>query len=208
MRFRLRGRRTWPRREQERRGGYFVDRFDAMTLAMIVGLLVLTIADGVLTIELLDTNSEEINPLMAHLLLKGNNVFLLGKYILTAAGLPFLVAYKNYRMFGTRFRVGFLLPLFVGLYVALVVYQAKLLHVGRIPRVAVRTDFDHRARQRWLKKGSIASGLRCQKRRGTCDLCIFSIGETWSRFVSYKTLASTSTSNRGMSVFTKPVRSP
>jgi Domain of unknown function (DUF5658) len=126
------GRRKFPRREHERRGSYFVDRFDAMTLAMIVGLLVLTIADGVLTIELLDTNSEEVNPLMAQLLLKGNYVFLLGKFILTATGLPYLVAYKNYRMFGTRFRAGFVLPLFVGLYVALVLYQANLLHVGRV----------------------------------------------------------------------------
>jgi Domain of unknown function (DUF5658) len=126
------GRRTYPRRERERRGSYFVDRFDAMTLAMIVGLLALTIADGVLTIELLDTNSEEVNPVMAHLLMKGNNVFLLGKFVLTAAGLPYLVAYKNYRMFGTRFRVGLVLPMFVSLYVALVFYQAKLLHVGRV----------------------------------------------------------------------------
>jgi hypothetical protein len=127
-----RGRRTRPRRERERRGGYFVDRFDTMTLAMIVGLLGLTIADGVLTIELIDTNSEEINPVMAHLLLKGHNAFLLGKYILTAAGLPFLVAYKNHPMFGTRFRAGFVLPIFVGMYIVLVFYQAKLLQVGRI----------------------------------------------------------------------------
>jgi len=111
----------------ERRGVYFVDRYDAMTLAMIVSLLTLTIADGVLTIELLDANSGEFNPFMAHLLLQGHNVFLLGKYILTAVGLPFLVAYKNYPMFGTRFRAGFVLPVFVGLYIVLVFYQWKLL---------------------------------------------------------------------------------
>ena len=83
------GRRTWPRREEERRGAYFVDRFDAMTLAMIVSLLALTILDGVLTIELLDTNSEEVNPFMAHLLTRGNNAFFLGKYLLTATGSSF-----------------------------------------------------------------------------------------------------------------------
>jgi hypothetical protein len=110
---------------------HFVDRFDAMTLATIISLLALTIADGVLTVELLDTNSEEINPLMAHLLLWGFNVFLMGKYILTAAGLPFIVAYKNYPMFGTRFRAGFVLPVFVGLYLVLIIYQWRLLHLGR-----------------------------------------------------------------------------
>jgi hypothetical protein len=128
---RLRGRRLWPRREQERRGAYFVDRFDALTLAVIVTLLMLTIADGVLTIELLDTNSEEMNPVMARLLLHGHRAFLLGKYVLTAFGLPFIVVYKNYPMFGTRFRIGFLLPIFVGLYVVLIFYQARLLSVGR-----------------------------------------------------------------------------
>ena len=128
---RLRGRRLWPRREQERRGAYFVDRFDALTLGVIVTLLMLTIADGVLTIELLDTNSEEMNPIMARLILQGHQAFLVGKYILTAAGLPFIVVYKNYRMFGTRFRIGFVLPIFVGLYVALISYQSRLLRIGR-----------------------------------------------------------------------------
>jgi hypothetical protein len=142
------GRRSRPRRADERQGGYFVDRFDALTLAMIVSLLALTIADGVLTIELLDTNSEEINPLMAHLLLRGLNVFVLGKYILTAAGLPFLVAYKNYPMFGTRVRAGFVLPVFVGLYIVLVFYQWKLLHVGRdASPPSGHISFSHQARE-------------------------------------------------------------
>ena len=104
-----------------------MDRFDATTLAMIVGLLGLTIVDGVLTIELLDWSSEEVNPLMAHLLGRGPHAFLAGKYILTAAGLPFLVVFKNYRLFGTRFRVGYLFPAFIGLYVVLLGYQWSML---------------------------------------------------------------------------------
>ena len=117
------GRRKAPRRREERSGNYFVDRFDVATLAMIVGLLGLTITDGVLTIELLDRNSEEFNPIMAQLLGRSHHAFLAGKYILTAAGLPFLVVFKNYRMFGTRFRIGYLFPAFVGLYLLLLSYQ-------------------------------------------------------------------------------------
>lgn len=128
---RWRGRRGWPRRREERAGAFFVDRFDALTLAVAVTLLVLTITDGVFTIELLDTNSEEMNPLMASLLLRGHQAFLVGKYILTAAGVPFLVVYKNHPLFRTRFRVGFLLPIFVGMYLALIIYQARLLEIGR-----------------------------------------------------------------------------
>jgi hypothetical protein len=120
---RVSGRRKAPRRHEERSGDYFVDRWGAATLAMIVGLLGLTITDGILTIELLDRNSEELNPLMAQLLGRSHHAFLAGKFILTAAGLPFLVVFKNYRMFGTRFRIGYLFPAFIGLYLLLLSYQ-------------------------------------------------------------------------------------
>lgn len=128
---RFKGRRRRPRREDERLGTYFVDRFHAGTLALIVALLGLTIADGVLTIELIGLNSEEANPVMAHLLQRGELAFLMGKYIMTAAGLPFLVVYQHYPLLGTRFRVGWLLPVFVGLYLVLIFHQWSLLQIGR-----------------------------------------------------------------------------
>ncbi len=97
---------------------------------MVLTLLSLTITDGVLTIELLEMNGEEANPLMGYLLNHGPLAFLLGKYVLTAVGLPFIVVYKNYPLFRTRFRAGFLLPLFVGLYVVLIAYQWVLFQAG------------------------------------------------------------------------------
>jgi hypothetical protein len=48
--------------------------------------------------------------------------------VMTAAGIPFLVLYKNHPMFGSRFRVGYLFPLFLGLYLVLLCYQWVLLH--------------------------------------------------------------------------------
>jgi hypothetical protein len=119
-----------PRRSDERRGKFFTDRFSALTLAMVVTLLSLTVVDGMLTLELLDLNSEEANPFMEHLLKRGALDFVLGKYVLTAFGLPFIVVYKNYPMFKTRFRIGFLLPVFISLYVVLISYQCMLLHAG------------------------------------------------------------------------------
>jgi Domain of unknown function (DUF5658) len=125
--FRLSGRRQRVRRGAEREGPFFTDRFDALTLAFIVAVLVLCILDGVLTIQLLDVNSEEANPVMRFLLDRGHLLFLVGKYVITAAGLPFLVVYKNWPFFGTRFRAGFLLPVFLGLYLGLVAYQVHML---------------------------------------------------------------------------------
>lgn len=125
--FRLSGRRQRVRRGAEREGPFFVDRYGAFTLALIVAVLVLCIVDGVLTIELLDAHSEELNPVMRFLINRGHLPFLVGKYILTAAGLPFLVVYRNWPLFGTRFRAGFFLPVFLGLYLGLLAYQVHLL---------------------------------------------------------------------------------
>ncbi len=124
---RLSGRRTRVRRAFECQGPFFVDRFDPFILTLTVGVLVLCLVDGLLTIELLDRNSEEINPIMRLLLSRGHLSFLMGKYVLTAAGLPFLVVYKNWPLFGTRFRAGFLLPIFFALYLSLLTYQVVLL---------------------------------------------------------------------------------
>jgi hypothetical protein len=128
--FRYGGRRCRPRRNDQRLGAFFVDRFDTVTLGMVVALLGLTLVDGLLTIELLEINSEEGNPFMHFLLAQGPMAFLLGKYVMTAAGIPFLVVYKNYRMFGSQFRVGYVLPMFLGLYLVLLSYQWVLLLIG------------------------------------------------------------------------------
>jgi hypothetical protein len=93
--FRLSGRRQRVRRGAEREGSYFTDRFDAFTLGLIVAVLVLCIVDGVLTIELLNVNCEEANPVMRFLLDRGHLPFLVGKYAITAAGLPFLEESSN-----------------------------------------------------------------------------------------------------------------
>ena len=65
---------------------------------------------------------------MKHLLERGPHAFLLGKYVLTAMGLPFIVVYKNYPMFGTRFRAGYTLIIVIILYIILISYQVILLH--------------------------------------------------------------------------------
>ena len=124
--FRRGGRRLRNRRDEEHRLPYFVDRFPARVFVLIVLLLIATLADGMITIYLLDAGSEEINPLMEFLLREGVWAFLLGKYLLTVVGLPFLLIFKNHYLFSTRFRVGYLLPLFIALYLVLLAYQISL----------------------------------------------------------------------------------
>ncbi len=126
--FRPGGRRLRNRRAEEHRQPYFVDRIDPPTFTLAVLLLVLTIVDGAVTLLLLGAGCEEINPAMSYLLRRGPLHFLLGKYLLTTAGLPFLLIFRNFTLFRTRFRVGYLLPVFVGLYFVLLGYQLALIN--------------------------------------------------------------------------------
>jgi hypothetical protein len=124
--FRLRGRRRRHRRAEDHRRPYFVDRFGARTRVLVLLLALATLADGVLTLHLLDAGCEEANPLLDSLLREGAATFLVGKYVLTVAGLPLLLVFQNHYLFRTRFRVGYLLPLFVALYAVLLAYQCLL----------------------------------------------------------------------------------
>jgi hypothetical protein len=125
------GQRMEHRRAPDRDRPYFVDRFSSTALVLILTLLACTFLDGMLTLELVDINCAELNPAMRYLLSKGPVPFLLGKYILTAAGLPVLLIFKNHRFLHTSFRVGYLIPVFVLSYTALITYQIHLLHTLR-----------------------------------------------------------------------------
>jgi hypothetical protein len=125
--YRLGGRRREVRRESERSEPYFVDLIDTSTFFLAVLLLVLTVFDGAATLVLLGAGCEEVNPAMDYLIRRGPLYFLLGKYILTTACLPFLLTFRRFPLFRTRFRVGHLLPIFVILYVILLSYQISLM---------------------------------------------------------------------------------
>jgi hypothetical protein len=127
--FRCRGRRTRNRRLDEHRRPYFVDRFTLATLILVLVLLFSTIIDGIFTVYLLDANCEEVNPVMSYLLAQGLVPFFLGKYTLTAAGIPVLLIFKNHYLFRTRFRAGYLIPILVPLYMCLIGYQIYLFSV-------------------------------------------------------------------------------
>jgi hypothetical protein len=114
------GQRAMVRREPERQRPHFVDRFPPTTLVWILLLLVFTVADGLLTLELIEAGYHELNPIMHYFLVKGPAYFVIGKYVLAAAGLPILV------LFGNRSRIKYVVPIFVSLYAALITYQLLL----------------------------------------------------------------------------------
>src|SRR5437588_12190949 len=76
--FRKGGQRVKYRRAAEHRRHYYVDRFSTITFLWIMALLLLTVADGVITLNLLDGDCRELNPVMAYLLSQGQGAFFLG----------------------------------------------------------------------------------------------------------------------------------
>ena len=96
-------------------------------LAMIVALLVACIVDAAITICLVDAGHAEVNPLMGLLLARGVLPFFLGKYLLTAVGVVVLLVFKNHYLFGTPIRVGYVIPVLLGVYCILLAYQWHLL---------------------------------------------------------------------------------
>ena len=103
------------------------DRFPPALLAFLLMLLIASLLDAVLTIRLIEAGSGEVNPVMNRLLEHGVLAFLLGKYLLTVIGLPVLLIFKNHYLFGTRIRVGYLIPFLVALYAVLIGYQCVLM---------------------------------------------------------------------------------
>jgi hypothetical protein len=129
----LNGRRMRCRRAAEHAQPYFVDRFPPVLLLAIMLLIFASILDGVITLQIIQAGGDEVNPVMDRLLDHGAEPFLLGKYLLTVAGLPLLLIFRNYFLFGTRLRVGHLIPVFVGLYAVLLTYQCCLIHLNNCP---------------------------------------------------------------------------
>jgi hypothetical protein len=116
------------RRADEHRRVHYVDRFSPLMLALVVALLAASVADASLTTWLVGKGCAEINPLMGHLLDRGVFPFFIGKYLLTALGLPVLLVFKNHYLFGTRFRVGYVIPVLVTVYLVLIAYQVHLIY--------------------------------------------------------------------------------
>ncbi|MFI5460971.1 MAG: DUF5658 family protein [Isosphaerales bacterium] len=134
--FLTQGRRREFRRTDDHRRTSVVDRFPRRLFSLGVLLLILTLTDGLITVVLLDADCVEINPVMRFLLDRGIMTFIFGKYLLTAAFLPVTLVLSRASLFGTRFRVGMLIPLIVCLYLVLIAYQLVLMKV-RLPDPSV-----------------------------------------------------------------------
>jgi hypothetical protein len=120
-----------PRRRGPRRAGEHtisaVDWHHPQWLALSILIVVLSCADAMLTLMLIEHGAYEVNPLMAPLLGGSALGFTLVKVGLTAGGVVLLTQLARMRVFG-RLSVGAFLYTMLAIYGALILYEYRLLN--------------------------------------------------------------------------------
>jgi hypothetical protein len=117
----LRSRRRQPRRSSESEP-LFTDYHHPWLFFLATGIMVLSFADAVFTLALIERGAVEINPVMAALINKGTQAFAMLKMLMTSIGILSLVFMARW-MFIRRFRTGLLLTVFFSFYAMLVCYE-------------------------------------------------------------------------------------
>ena len=125
----LKGRRRHARREEED-FSYYVDRYDAKYLALILSIIVLCVFDAYFTLKIIHYGGKELNPLMIKFLDKFPEMSLLVKYLITAICLIILLIHKNFILFG-KVKAYFFLYIIFSLYFLLVFYEVFFLYIRR-----------------------------------------------------------------------------
>lgn len=121
-----RGRRTAYRRYADRFRHACVDRYGLQSLLVIATGLLLCIADGFFTLQLVDRGAEELNPLMHFFLSFGPVVFLGVKYAATGICLMVLLVFKNRPFFKDRIYGRHLLAAVPFVYALLILWELSI----------------------------------------------------------------------------------
>jgi hypothetical protein len=107
----------------------FTLRYGPKTSAAVFLIIILTIADTFLTLDLVGRGAEELNPIMAYYLNHSPQLFFFVKYSLTCASLMMILSIKHSITLGTRKIRGesLLVPFIIALAIV-VQWQLYLLH--------------------------------------------------------------------------------
>jgi len=105
--------------------------FSGKNVLVLFSVLVLSLADGMLTMSLLEKGAWEANPVMRFALSISREFFLILKYFLTAGGVLFLLHFGDIKVFRKRISLEEIAGLFIVFYEGLVIYEITLWHLIR-----------------------------------------------------------------------------
>ncbi len=122
----LGGRRKRIRRKEDENGLIILDNHGPGIFALAVIILVLSIIDGLLTLNLIGRGAHEINPVMSYLIQLNPYIYFFTKCFLTGAGVILLILLRNYRskVFGTR--ISNILPVLALFFIIVVLYTLHM----------------------------------------------------------------------------------
>jgi hypothetical protein len=88
--------------EVEMHRACMAETHSAKTLAVILLIILLSITDAYLTLDLIDRGAVELNPIMAYYLNHGALAFFGMKYLLTCASIIIILIIKDLYLFRTK----------------------------------------------------------------------------------------------------------
>jgi len=106
----------------------YADLYGPDELLILLLILILSVVDAFLTLELVDSGMTEMNSVMDYYLRLGPLPFVLVKYLLTAVSLVLLLTHKNYPIFHGWISVKAIMILLAIMYCGLVTYELRLFH--------------------------------------------------------------------------------
>ena len=123
----VKGRRIALRREEDRLRHFVPDRHNPKTMAVILVIIMLSVVDAILTLDLISRGAAEVNPIMAYYLGFGPLVFFWMKYLLTFASTMLILFHQEVYLFGTRVQAKVLYLLLILPFVLVVSWEIYLI---------------------------------------------------------------------------------
>ena len=114
------------RRDRDRHVGGYVDQYERRHLWPTLGILLLSLTDATLTLQLLQRGATELNTAMAVLIEADIKLFIGSKMALTGLGLIILLIHARFRVF-RFFKVSYVIYFFFLMYSVLIAYELTLL---------------------------------------------------------------------------------
>ena len=115
------------RRQADQRVFYLLDYYSPKIFYAVTLILLLSVADALLTLYLISAGAEELNPVMAYFLGISPNVFMMAKYLITSTSVVIVVLLNYVFIQRIKLQLGALLNYFVGCFVAVVVWEIVLI---------------------------------------------------------------------------------
>lgn len=124
-----RGQRRQVRRVEDRRKLFLLDHYPKFLLVGAITVLLLSLADAVLTLILISYGAVELNPIMNYLLKAGPVYFLGAKYLLTAVAVTAVLVFHYYPLRGLNQPLYLLLKVFALIFLAVIGWQLYLITI-------------------------------------------------------------------------------